>query len=317
MPLTVRSNGLFGSNIIRANWFNDYYNLLTGIMQDQEVTIKNNLVLQAIGNPPSVAPTATVVSGAGLGIGLYTYVYTFTSPDGESLPSPGGNGTTSSTNQQINLSAVAAGPIGTTGRKIYRTIVGGGTVYKFLAALADNTTTTYVDNAVDGSLGVLAPTIPTFGGALVIKDAAGVVRHVFGTDGTITPTTSGITVSGSITGTLTLYMLVQGTLKLAIFVENNYNSTTKSIVLPQPFTTSANFWVGNIGNTGGMQCLHNGTPQNVDIITGLSTSGGTDSAGQTTVFAHSFCECQSPFEVVQFPTTSNSGHTAVIFMVGS
>ena len=39
MALTVRTNGSGGSNIIAAAWWNDYYNLLTGAMTDQPVTL--------------------------------------------------------------------------------------------------------------------------------------------------------------------------------------------------------------------------------------------------------------------------------------
>ena len=39
MALTVQTNGSGPSNIIQASWFNDYYNLLTGAMHDQPVTL--------------------------------------------------------------------------------------------------------------------------------------------------------------------------------------------------------------------------------------------------------------------------------------
>src|SRR5258708_284363 len=145
MPLTVRTNGSSGPNIITAAWFNDIRDLLTGVMQDQEVTIRNVLILQAIGAAPTVAPTAAIATGTTLGIGVYNYVYTFANADGETTPSPAGTMTTTTGNQAGALSAVAVGPVGTTKRNIYRTAVGGGTAYKFVAAIADNVTTTYAD----------------------------------------------------------------------------------------------------------------------------------------------------------------------------
>jgi hypothetical protein len=51
----------------------------------------------------------------------------------------------------------AAVSYGVASRKIYRTEVDGST-YKLLTTVSDNTTTTYDDNTVDGSLGAVAPT---------------------------------------------------------------------------------------------------------------------------------------------------------------
>lgn len=204
MPLTVRSNGSTSANIITSAWFNDYYNLLTGAMQDQEVTIKNVLILQAIGGAPAAAPTAAVVAGTGMGIGAYVYTVTFANPDGETTVGPTVSATTTSGNQKVNLSAIPLGPTGTTKRNLYRTVVGGGTSYKFLTALGDNTTTTYSDVTADASLGAAPPTSPTFGGALIIKDQSGVVKFKINNDGSFS--SGGTTGFGNttVTGTLTV-----------------------------------------------------------------------------------------------------------------
>lgn len=52
----------------------------------------------------------------------------------------------------INLSAIGLGPAGTGTRRIFRTLA-GGSQYRELVALADNTTTTYLDATPDGNLG--------------------------------------------------------------------------------------------------------------------------------------------------------------------
>lgn len=186
MPLTVRTNGSSSPNIIQASWFNDFLNLFTGQMTDQEVTFVNNLVLKAIGAAPSSALTATPAAGTALGVGVYQYVYTFVSPDGESLQSPSASMTTTTNNQAGSLSSIGTGPTGTTARNIYRTLVGGST-YFFVASLNDNTTTVYTDTATDASLSGHAnpPAHPSFGGSLVIKDSTGAVKLTIYNDGTI------------------------------------------------------------------------------------------------------------------------------------
>jgi hypothetical protein len=50
-----------------------------------------------------------------------------------------------------------AASYGVNTRKIYRTVAGGST-FKLVTTIADNTTTTYTDNTADGSLGANAPT---------------------------------------------------------------------------------------------------------------------------------------------------------------
>jgi len=56
-----------------------------------------------------------------------------------------------STDGQVSLTGVPVGPAGTTARNIYRTEADGVTL-KYLAQIADNTTTTYTDNIADSSL---------------------------------------------------------------------------------------------------------------------------------------------------------------------
>lgn len=183
MPLTVRTNGSAGSNIISASWFNDFLNLLTGQMQDQEVTIQNVLVLKSIGGLPATGPTLALAAGTNLGVGLYTYGYSFANADGESKLSPTTNITTTSGNQAVNLSNVLVGPTGTTRRRIYRSPVGGATPLKFVADIADNTTTTFSDTTTDGNLGPANQgAVSTFGGAVIIRDQNNLIQGVYATD---------------------------------------------------------------------------------------------------------------------------------------
>jgi hypothetical protein len=59
-------------------------------------------------------------------------------------------------NGQVLVSGIAVGEEGVISRKVYRTEAGGST-YKLLATIANNTATTFVDNVADGSLGVEPP----------------------------------------------------------------------------------------------------------------------------------------------------------------
>lgn len=114
--------------------------------------------------PTPGAPTVALAgNGAGnLDTGVaYTYRVTFVTADGET-----DGGTVSSSvsptagDGQVALSAIPVGGSAVTSRKIYRT-EGGGTTYKLLTTLANNTATTYTDNVADGSLGAGIPSTNT------------------------------------------------------------------------------------------------------------------------------------------------------------
>jgi len=128
--------------------------------------------LQAVGStfaPPPASMTGAAVAGSGLSAGNYHYAVTFLTPGGETPSSPLLNVSTTSGNQQVNLSNIPAGPSTTvtpgvavnsvTGRNLYRSQVGGNQLF-LLATLADNISTSYTDSAPDSSL-VGRPAPPT------------------------------------------------------------------------------------------------------------------------------------------------------------
>jgi hypothetical protein len=59
----------------------------------------------------------------------------------------------------VNLNAIPLGPLGTTARKIYRTVAGNVGNFKLVTTIADNITTAYADNTADASLGADSPPV--------------------------------------------------------------------------------------------------------------------------------------------------------------
>lgn len=108
---------------------------------------------------PKKCTAALAGDGAGnVNAGVHSYKVTFVSASGESSGSPASNSvTTTAGDGQVDLTNIQIGIFGTTARKIYRTEAGGSD-YKLLATLSDNTTTTYADNIADGSLTTAIPT---------------------------------------------------------------------------------------------------------------------------------------------------------------
>lgn len=105
---------------------------------------------------PTAAPTAADSGTAGNLNGTYTWKVTFVSPTMESNGSPASN-TLTVTNKQVTLTNI---PVSSdpqvTARRIYRTLA-GGTIYKFVGQIPDNTTTTFTDNVADSALGADIP----------------------------------------------------------------------------------------------------------------------------------------------------------------
>jgi uncharacterized phage protein gp47/JayE len=102
--------------------------------------------------PNPGTPTAPTTADAGVSgnlTGTYEYVVTFTTAQGESIASPISTDLPV-TAHKITVSAIALGGPGTVARKIYRSLNAG--VFKLVTTIADNTTTTYLDNIADGSL---------------------------------------------------------------------------------------------------------------------------------------------------------------------
>jgi len=117
------------------------------------------------GEPAPTAPTVAL-AGAGAGNvdnGAHRYLVTFVTADGET--DAGGwsavvTVANKTTDGKVQVSAIPVGGAAVTARKLYRTVA-GGSVGLLLTTLADNTTTTYLDNTADSGLGAQAPTTNT------------------------------------------------------------------------------------------------------------------------------------------------------------
>jgi hypothetical protein len=124
--------------------------------------------------PPGSGAIVSTQTGSGLSIGTYQYAVTLLTQGGETPPSPISTITTSSGNARVNLTNIPLGSaqpsiagISTNtviGRNLYRTLVGGSTLF-LLATIPDNTTTSYIDSAADSILSGMPspPTLNTSG----------------------------------------------------------------------------------------------------------------------------------------------------------
>lgn len=110
---------------------------------------------------PSVTPTASVGVSTGL-TGAYSYKYSFIQKIGGILvnesPISAASNTVTLANQTLAGTIPVSADTAVTGRRVYRTVVGGA-IYLFAFDVADNTTTTFDNGLADAGLGDAAPTI--------------------------------------------------------------------------------------------------------------------------------------------------------------
>lgn len=232
MALTVRQDGQYVGgqpNNTTATWWNDYHDLLTGVMLDQAVTLAGGFTVKGSLATPTTAPSGTTVSGTALGIGVYQYAYTLVTPGGETAPSPILSLTTTSGNQAVSLSSVPTGAAPTSSRNIYRTAVGGSTLL-LLHTLADNTTTSYTDTTADSSLGTASPPVHNQAGALFFHNSSGGVTGQVNPDGSVS--FDGGLISSNGGGHLTTGALLPGSITITTVNADIEMGDTTSVNTP-------------------------------------------------------------------------------------
>jgi len=137
--------------------------------KDKVMSKFRDVVMQKV-TAPTTGCTATLLNEAGNLNGTYSYYVTFYTSDGETEASSISNEVIL-VNQKMTLSSIqtSTDPL-VVGRKIYRNVSGVSDMVlkKLVATIADNTTTTYIDNIADGSLGVNVPQMGNTGGDLFI-----------------------------------------------------------------------------------------------------------------------------------------------------
>jgi len=122
--------------------------------------IYSDMGINFIPVPDPSAPTLSLIADASglLNVGVYNYRVTFITTLGETHTSANTSITTDVNNKKVLVTIPTSDDSRVTGRKIYRTPVGAATTTENLVTtINDNTTTTYIDNIPDGSLGARCP----------------------------------------------------------------------------------------------------------------------------------------------------------------
>lgn len=277
------------------------------------------------------AALTAAVGAAGVLTGAYLYRVTYVTALGETSA-----GTVSAvvnpSSQQINLTNI---PISTdssvTSRNIYRTTANGSsTIMKLVTTIADNTTTTFSDNVVDGSLGVNPPLRNTTGGDIYIGTArvfsedssSGLVAIGSGAGGTLGATSSVAIGVNALTSTTTgIQSTAVGNSALAFQTTGGNNTAVGVSAGRQNQTGSFNVWIGELTGTGvsgnsnsqntgiGTQAGSGITIGNSNVLIGFQTGNNITSGGSNVIIGAS----------ISAPSATNSNQLVIgnlIFSAG-
>lgn len=166
--------GTTGPNVV-AGWY---------VSETNNSTAGAQLIDGYVAAPGAATATLVATATGSLSDGAYLYKITYVTSSGETdVGTASASVTSDSSHRTINLTAIptfsgsnANAASRVTARKIYRTAAGGST-YKLVTTLADNTTTTYSDTLADGSLGATGPSSNTSGQVIAQWDLAAKERN--------------------------------------------------------------------------------------------------------------------------------------------
>lgn len=117
-----------------------------------KVTLDNVVSLWGIA-PPTATATATVGASGNVDPGTHRYVVTYVTTYGKESNRSDPSNTVQTTSSQVSLTNIPVSPEAqVVSRKIYRDD-GGDALYRLVATISDNTTTTYTDNSSNADLG--------------------------------------------------------------------------------------------------------------------------------------------------------------------
>lgn len=126
--------------------------------------------------------------------------------------------------------------------------------------------------------------------------------------------TPAVSVSGSVSGTASLYEILQGTVKAGLIYWNGYRSGgAQTMALPTALTATSYWWVSETQG-GTLEALLSGTAQTFSVVTALALGGGTQQS-QSYLKQHSQGMCRTGFDTVRITVTSSVA-SGIAFFIG-
>jgi hypothetical protein len=128
--------------------------------------------------------------------------------------------------------------------------------------------------------------------------------------------TGSIVLSGSTSGTATLYQVLQGPFKLVIVQLNNFrngSAPAQTLAMPTPFTATCRGWNSNVNP---FQLLKASVAQTVQQLTALNNGADNGVAPQTTLRANWLWHCDTFIDTISFNGSQGVAVGGQIVMFG-
>ena len=117
------------------------------------------------------------------------------------------------------------------------------------------------------------------------------------------------------TGSITVYEMTFGQLKIAVVLQTNFKNTSASqftLALPTAFTAWAYVIAGQTTQT---ELLSGGVAQGINIVTSLAAGGASPNSLQTVIFQYNIGATQLPFDTLRFQASNGTTHTSDAFIL--
>ncbi len=146
----------------------------------------------------------------------------------------------------------------------------------------------------------------------ITSNGSGVMTSLGQTvNGPIQPNPTGVQVTGSVSGTCTLYQLFTGTVKKIIVLLSNYKSgAAQSMALPVAFTSESYWWTTEF-QSGQIEGLSGGSAQTFSVLTALAIGGGTQNP-QTSLKSWSQGMLRTAFDTVRITSLTTAASSVVV-----
>ncbi len=151
--------------------------------------------------------------------------------------------------------------------------------------------------------------------------------HLQASDGTVVQMTANSKVStiGGTAGSMTLYQLFEGNVKMVVAFFNGFRTTvTQNVTLPAPFTSFAflwsGFWTNPVSATNcGLSLLSSGIAQGLNIFNAGGAFGSTVTTGQGTLLRNGIADCITGFDQLSIIGNANwtGNGSGSIVIIGS
>ena len=135
--------------------------------------------------------------------------------------------------------------------------------------------------------------------------------------------TTAVTVSGSTSGSVSLYQPLQGVIKMVVMYFSNYkDSGTHNLTLPVAFASGGIVITGGVGSAsggtdGGFTMRIGASDQTLQVITALAAGNAGSATNETFIAGYNIAQFQNAaIDTIHLAVASTAAHTGPVVIIG-